>query len=562
VVDAFNQVSFAAELLGDATLGSPRDWGQAAWALRSLDGDFQEAWDSGAVAKVPGMSDEMLEVARQVMAGEEVALIASLQTQVPAGLFEVRRIKGLGAKKIKALWEGLEITTLAELEYACNENRLVELKGFGAKTQEKVLASIAELRRTAGHLRLDQMRELASPLRAALAAAYEEVRVTGALARGRETMDVCELVVVDGEEDPVAAEAALVEQGAEDIVVDDAGDIVVVEGKLGETRVVVSVIGELARLGAASVMLSSSPGYRARLLERAESRGVDLDVSGADACPEEVHLYDELGLAFTPAERREDACPLVEAGQPHRLIEPGDLQGALHNHTTASDGVNSLVEMRDAAAERGLTYLGITDHSVTASYAGGLDAKRLLDQAAEVTRLNDDDSGCALLHGVESDILRDGALDYDDEVLGALDLVVASVHARHGQGKDEMTARMVRAAEHGLVDVIGHPTGRLLLGRAPTELDIEALLDACKRAGAAIELNANPARLDLNEAHLALAKERGVLVSIAADAHSVRALDHLAYGVTIARRAGLGPDDVLNTRSAPEIRAWLVERRA
>jgi DNA polymerase (family 10) len=218
-----------------------------------------------------------------------------------------------------------------------------------------------------------------------------------------------------------------------------------------------------------------------------------------------------------------------------------------------------MLQMRDAAAARGLAYLAITDHSQSAVYAHGLAAATLSAQKKEARALSD--GSCTVLCGVESDILKDGALDYADEVLRALDVVVASVHARFGQKGPDLTARMVAAARHPCTDIVGHPTGRLLLGRAPSEYDVDAFFDACAHSGCALEMNANPARLDLNEKHLAQAKALGIPISIAADAHAVHELDYLEYGVSIARRAGLTPDDVLNARPLVDVKAWIGARR-
>jgi DNA polymerase (family 10) len=239
-----------------------------------------------------------------------------------------------------------------------------------------------------------------------------------------------------------------------------------------------------------------------------------------------------------------------------------DLRGALHNHTTASDGTASLAEMRAAASAWGLEYLGVSEHSEAAFYARGLDAIRLRAQRAEIADANARVAGPVLLTGVESDILDDGALDVPGDILAELEVVVASVHKRLGQGREAMTARLVCAVRSPWTDVLGHPTGRLLFGRPSADIDMETLLDACAEVGCAIELNGSPQRLDLAPAALAMAKERGVLVSIAADAHATSELCHLEHGIAVARHAGLRAEDVLNTRSVVELRAWLAARRA
>jgi len=315
-----------------------------------------------------------------------------------------------------------------------------------------------------------------------------------------------------------------------------------------------------ARLGWEALRGTASEAHLALLQARAAERGVDLDAADA---PTEDAVYGALDLVPTPPERREPGVPLVPAGTAAPpLLRREDLRGAIHNHTTASDGSHSLAQMRAAATARGLAYLAITEHSESAFYARGLDAERLAEQAAAIAELNADGTGEAvLLRGVESDILEDGGLDYPDDVLAELELVVASVHRRFSQDRAAATARMVAAARHPRTTVVGHPTGRLLRGRDPNDFDMAALLDACAESGCAIELNGNPQRLDLSAEHLGMAKERGVLVSVAADAHAVHELDFLDYAVDVARRAGLGPDDVLNTRPLEDLRRWLAARR-
>lgn len=585
VVEALNRIAFAADVLGEEArdlVTRPDVYSSAAWNIRSAEGDFEELVSSGEIAKVRGVGKAVLDVVERVSRGEPVPLLGALEERVPTGLFEIRRVPGLGPKKIRTLWRELGITTLGELEYACDENRLLELKGFGKKTQAKVKEAVAHVRRTEGHLRLDQMLALARPVVEALgrAAGVERALLVGECRRGRETLRELDVLVLrapsSGSGHQEALSAALPE-GSEGVALEDERGVPVLSVSLAGTPCRVYVCEQPARFGALALYATGSDEHVALLEEHARSRGMTLSwedgLVGADgaelSCADDDELYRALGLVPTAPERREPGVPLVLEGKAApRLLRREDLVGALHNHTTASDGMNSLEEMREAAAQRGLTYLAITEHSQTASYAGGLEAERLSAQRETIAKLNEAAGGpsagqsCVLLTGVESDILRDGALDYPPEVLEPLDVVVASVHTRYGQKGDELTERMVTAASNPRVDVIGHPTGRLLLGRPPSEYDVLALLDACAKSGAAVELNSNPARLDLNERWLAEAKARGVLVSVAADAHSVEALDHLEYGVTIARRAGLTPEDVLNTRPLEELRAWLSSRRA
>lgn len=581
VVEALNRIAFAAEVLGEDAgdlAVRPDVYAGAAWNIRSAEGDFDELVSSGEIAKVRGVGKSVLDVVQRVMRGEPVPLLVALEERMPPGLFEIRRVPGLGPKKIRTLWRDLGITTLGELEYACDENRLLELKGFGKKTQAKVKEAVAHVRRTEGHLRLDQMLALARPVVDALSRApgVERALLVGECRRGRETLRELDVLVLrpPAEASPLDALGAALPEGSESLTLDDDRGVPRLRASLAGTPCRVYVCEHPARFGALALYTTGSPEHVALVEEHARARGMQLSweaglvgAAGTElVCDDDDALYRALGLVPTAPERREPGVPLVLEGKAApRLLRREDLAGALHNHTTASDGMNSLEEMREAAAQRGLFYLAITEHSQTAAYAGGLEAERLASQRESIAKLNEGASAgqsCVLLTGVESDILRDGSLDYPPEVLAPLDVVVASVHTRYGQKGDKLTARMVTAASNPRVDIIGHPTGRLLLGRPPSEYDVLALLDACARSGVAVELNSNPARLDLDERWLAEAKARGVLVSVAADAHSVEALDHLEYGVTIARRAGLSPEDVLNTRSLSELRAWLSSRRA
>lgn len=542
VYDALGALAFGYGVLDDRRA---RTYASAQRALRGVKTDLGAALASGELAAVKGVGPKVLEIVRDVLAGEEPAPLADVRARVPPGLFAIGRIRGLGPAKVRALWQALDITSPAELEYACKENRLLDLEGFGARSQAAVREGLAQLRAHEGLCRLDEAwAEAVEAL--ALLRAHPDVRgaeMVGAARRGVEAVRGVDLLVAGPE---AAAREAL--GGAAPRV---------------ERRVHTCAA---EAFGFAQAWHTADEAHRAALGARATAAGLALGAdglsgpAGAVPVPDEAALYAALGLHLPPAEVREGDRGIWPADAPApRLLRRADLVGALHNHTVASDGVDTAEGMRDAAAERGLRWLGISDHSVTAAYARGLEPERLESQADMLRGL---DGACAVLAGVESDILQDGALDYAPEVLAGLDFVVASVHTRYGHGRAAETARMVAAASNPYTDVIGHPTGRLVLGRPPNDFDVDALLDACAASGCAVELNASPQRLDLKEEHLRAARARRVMVSIAADAHRADGLDALTFGVVQARRAELGPDDVLNTRSLEALRDWLSARRA
>ncbi|PKN58611.1 MAG: hypothetical protein CVU56_05035 [Deltaproteobacteria bacterium HGW-Deltaproteobacteria-14] len=563
VAEVLKRLGFGYDFLGEHPMRA-RAFSNAARTLKKLP-DVATAFAAGELDALPGIGPGVLDVVARVVRGEAVPALDDVEARIPPGLFDIAQLKGLGPKKVRTLHDDLGVSTVAELEYAVNENRLLALSGFGPKTQEGVAAALAALRARAGRYRLDQGLAAAEREAERLRALpfVHRVAVAGDVRRGLEIVEDVVLVVhLDPDGEPALAAALGGARGEAD------GLYHVVYAAELPVRVVTCPWEDL--FGVVLLRATGSPGHVAALEARAADAGAIFGPVGLYRgservpCPDEGDVYAALGLHPTAPERREEEVPLVALGQSRpRLLRRRDLRGALHNHTTASDGIHGLGVMRDAAKALGLGWLGISEHSQSAAYAGGLDAAALGRQIEEIARLNAAaPDGCALLTGVESDILRDGELDYPAAVLAQLDVVVASVHTRFRQTPDEMTVRMVNAASQPYADVIGHPTGRLLLGRAASPYDVEALLDACAASGCAVELNANPQRLDLDARHLAMAKERGVKVSIAADAHSAPALAHLDFGVTVARRAGLLPEDVLNCLELAELRAWLAARKA
>lgn len=570
VQDVLARFAFAYELLEGPTPRA-RTYAAAARTIFQLEGDLAELRASGALAKVRGLGSSTLAVVDDVLAGREPAELVTLEAKIPDGLFAVREVRGLGPAKIRALYEGLGITSLGELEHACRENRLVALAGFGAKTQAKVLEGVQERRRREGKWLRDAALTLAERMRHALAAhGITDVRIVGALARGDEIIEKVELLAVADVDALDGALRAALEDPARATLEDPARATLESNGNDELSRVVVHR-AEAAGAGIAEVRLSSDAAHLAQLAARASARRLTLaddalgDAHGAAIpCASADSLYAALGLLAVAAEARSGDTPLVRIGTARTaLIRREDLRGALHNHTVASDGSATLSEMRAAAVEAGLAYLGISEHSVSADYARGLSVERLAAQGAEIAALNRNGSGCTLLTGIESDILANGALDYADEVLRSLQVIIASSHRRFALARAASTERMVRAARDPSTDIIGHPTGRLLLARPALDFDIEVFLDACAESGCAVELNGSAHRLDFGARELAMAKERGVCVSIAADAHAPSEIEeHLMYGISVARRAGLTADDVLNAKPLAELELWLAARRA
>lgn len=569
-VDCLERIAFGLEFLGESSrrISAYRN---GARTLKKLGPQLARMYDSGELAQLAGIGSSTLKVVGAALAGEPVPKLLELEAKIAPGVWALRKLRGLGAKKLAVLHDELGIGSISELEYACNENRLVQLKGFGDKTQAKYLASIAELRDNAGRWRQDHGIAVARALETILAC--DDLRIAGGLGRAEET--ITELVLVA----PAMSQAAMVAQFLEAAPgVTNVGTPTAVE-YLGLPAVQIVVGGldttivacpDVDRLGTHQLLATGPEDFVQALQLHAAKSGFVLGPAGLFRgaapvpTPDEAAAFEALGLWPIPAERREFVLPIPRtAGSPATLVRQSDLCGALHNHTTASDGIHSLQEMQAAASALGWEYLGISEHSQTAGYAGGLSPEALLQQVDAVKGLNGGaGSRTQVLIGIESDILQLGELDYPSSVLGALDFVVASVHNRFRQLPDAATQRMRAAALNPWTDIIGHPTGRLLLGRGPTDFDMAALLDACAESGCAVELNSNPQRLDLNVRHLAMAKERGVLVSISPDAHSTVALGHVSYGIATARRAGLTPRDVLNCLPLTDLVQWLKQRKA
>jgi DNA polymerase (family X) len=454
----------------------------------------------------------------------------------PEGLWEVLRVPGFGPKKVSALHHELGISSLAELEYACNENRLMTLHGFGQKTQEKALESIARLKAQRGKRLSADVEELVLSIQTELSgvAGVSTVTAVGDYRRL--------LPVTDGLSFVVSGPRVTTISFPDWLAAEQSGRLagaIGAEAYFGEregVRVEVLVCPE-ASLGTALGWHTGSTEY----LEAIEAR---FDLVAAS----EEEYFTGLGVRLLPPHRRELELANEDAATP--LLTLADIPGALHVHSTYSDGSASIYDLAVAAKAVGFSYLGIADHSQTAVYARGLSIERLQEQWEEIARLNrlPEFAGLRILRGIESDILADGSLDYPDEILAQFDFVVASVHSQFRMSYEDMTARLVRAAENPYVDIIGHLTGRILLGRPGYDFNFEAVLAACATHGTALELNSNPHRMDIGWRQCIAARQAGVKIAINPDAHHPEHLTHVRYGLNIANKAGLRREDLFEIR--------------
>jgi DNA polymerase (family 10) len=542
VAAALDEIGSLLELRGENPFRC-RAYRTAADAVRRLQGqDLAAALDAGTLAALPGIGEAMLaKIARLVTTGALPELDA-LRQDTPAGLHRLLRVPGLGPSKIKLLRETLGIAGLEDLRAAAEAGRLAAVKGFGPKTQAKILEGIAFVERSRDQVLQSTARRLVAPLVEALARApgVRAVEVAGALRRRAETVgDVVVLAVVDPTEATGPGESFPLAPGVAARAVRVPAD----------------------RLGPALLEATGPPAFWENLVERARSRGLTLSADGlagpVGALPaaSEAEVLAALGLPEVPPELRDEPDIVARAaaeGLP-RLVTLDDLTGTFHCHTDWSDGADSLEAMAEAARAAGFAYLGIADHSRSAGYAGGLSADRVREQWRVIDALNARFGGTFRLYkGTECDVLADGSLDFPDDLLDGFDYVVASVHSHFGLDREAMTARLVRAVSHPRVTMLGHPTGRLLLARDAYALDLKAVIDAAARAGTLVEINANPHRLDVDAEHARYARDRGVGVVINPDAHATGGLRDLDYGVGQARRAGLTPGDVLNAQ-APDV---------
>jgi DNA polymerase (family 10) len=519
----------------------------------------------GRVTELPGIGKTLETKLQALDATGDIPQAQKLRAQFPTGLIAIMHLPGFGPKRARRLYDELGIDSLEKLRAACERHELRGLRGFGAKVEEKLLELLVAGAdgRAAPRVLLSRALPIADQVVDALRAVPGAERVEAAGSLRRQADAVKDLDVIATAADPAALVRALAELPVVESV-QSSGDAGARATTHSGLRVDLKVV-EPGQFGNVLQHFTGSAAHNIALRESAVRRGLHVseygildDATGETTrCATEEEVYARLGLPWIPPELREGRGELeaAAAGRLPQLVTREDLRGDLHSHTTLSDGRQDAEAMAEAARARGYEYLALTDHSATHGFGNHVDPEALRAQIERIRALDARLEGFDLLIGTETNVLPDGSLDYADELLAELDWVVASVHTAFGMSEADMTARMVAAVEHPHVDVIGHPTGRKIETRSPYAIDMEKVIEAAARTGTMLEINAAPDRRDLNEVHARAAAEAGVLIVIDSDAHSIRNLDLMRFGVATARRAWLAPAQVANTRPWAELAA-------
>jgi DNA polymerase (family 10) len=531
--------------------------------------DLTQMLRTGELARLRGIGPATLAVVRDLVESGESRYLEELREQMPEGLLELMRVPGLSTEKILTLHQQGGIASIDDLEEAAKDGRLAKVKGFGPKTAQKILAGIGFIR-TARHLTLYPHAIITA--RAILTAVRShpdvvQAELAGSLRRVREVVaDVDIVASCDRAPEQVAGSFGRIPGVSDATQTGGAITIRFVDGTLLDLYCVAP-----DQFGVAYWRATGSADHVADVRLRIEQRGLRLqgDVllarhGRAVPVPTEDDLFEAAGMQWIPPELREnqgetDAARMRELPP---LIDASDIRGALHCHSDYSDGKSTIAEIGDAARSKGWSYVGISDHSQAAFYASGMTRDRVLDQHAEIDAWNARNEDLRILKGIEADILADGRLDYDEELLGRFDYVIASIHSRFRMDGAAITERVLRAMDDPHMTILAHPTGRLLLSREPYALDIDAVLEKAAHVGVAVELNCDPHRMDLDWRYLKRARDLGVIVEIGPDAHSARSLEWTDLGVSMARKGWLRREDILNARETDDVLAFARRRRA
>jgi len=537
--------------------------------LMTLGREASEYWKEGKLREIPGVGKAIAEKIDELLTTGKLEFLEKLKLEVPASLADWLQVPGLGPKKIALIWKTLNITALAELETAAKNGQLRDLPGMGTKSENAILEGIASLARRSGRIPLGRAYPLARDIIGTLKKVKGVVGAesAGSLRRMRSTVGDLDILVASKDSSAVM-EAFINLPGVSRVL-----------GK-GETKSSIEFTDGVRaqvwvhapeKFGTALQYATGSKDHNVQLRQIALSKGLSLSEhsltrtngKGEIFCATEEEVYETLGLPWIPPELREDhgEVAAAKANKLPKLIELKDVKADLQTHSTWSDGKLSMLEMAQAAARRGMKVIAFTDHSVSLGVTGGLSMEDHKKQAAEIKKIQKQlGDKILVLHASEVEIKADGTLDYPDEFLASLDLVVASMHTGLRQPREKVTQRTINAIRNPHVDIIGHPTGRLIPDREGADLDMDAVLNAAAETGVALEINAHPSRLDLDDMYARRAKELGIPITINTDSHSEADFDNLFYGVATARRAWLTKDDVINCWSTKKLLSWLEKR--
>jgi len=542
---------------------------RGAEAIRTQGRDINAIWQEGALEEIPGVGKAIAEKTDELLRTGELQYYENLKAEIPIGLLDVLKVGDVGPKKAARFWAELDITSVEELEAAAKNGELQKLSGMGAKSEARILESIEAIkRRQTGRMSIGVALPIAEQLLGELRRhpKVKAAEAAGSLRRRRETVGDLDL---------------LVSTDHPDVVMQTFVELPIV-GRVrskGEVKTSVELIDGVRvqvwthpseRFGTALQYATGSKDHNVRLRELALSMGLSLsdqafklEDDGEVTVAAEEDVYKKLGLPWIAPEMREDRGEIqaAQSGELPELIEVKDLKGELHAHSTWSDGKNSIEEMVQAAKQEKHKYLAITDHSQNLGVANGLTAKRVEQQRREIAKVRKSlDKNFVLLHGTEMEVLADGTLDFPDEVLATFDIVIASVHTSLRQPREQVTQRMLNAIQNPHVDIIAHPSGRLIGRREPADLDMDRILEAALEHGTILEINSNPERLDLNDIYARRAAEMGILLTINTDAHRPEHLAFRKLGVGVARRAWVTKKQVVNCWTAARMQKWLKSR--
>lgn len=552
------EIGLMLELKGDNPF-KIRAYANGARILETLEGDLNDYIEDGKIVGVKGIGEALSDKIIELYETGRLEFYENLKNSIPPGLFDILKIQGIGPKKFKILYEKLGIESLGELEYACKENRLVELDGFGEKTQSKILKGIQDIKKYTGQYLYGYVIEDAESIRNKLLQSplVKRCEIAGSLRRKKEV--VKDIDILASSDEPLKLMDYFTTFEEIDEVISKGETKTSVRLKLGimvDLRVV-----EDYQFPYALHHFTGSKEHNTALRHRAKALGIKLNEYGLFrgddliTCKDEAEIFRALGLDNIPPELRENMGEIeaAEKGKLPELVDTRDLKGVLHIHTRYSDGSSDIAQMADVARRMGFSYIGISDHSRSAFYARGLKEDDIKRQIEEIDQYNAKHKDFKIFKGIESDILPDGSLDYDDRILSMFDFVIASIHSNMSMEREKMTERIINSVKNRYTTILGHMTARILLAREACDMDVYAVLDAAAENNTIIEINSDPQRLDLDWRYMKYAKSKGVKFAINPDAHSVEGLKNVVFGIGIARKGWLAARDIVNCMSFKEL---------